>query len=409
MVRSVGIKWCLKVRMAGQGREGKKKPVVFPKLIFLYDEEIHGKGKILEDLFEIALECSSKAMYPDYLSLSGEGYVPEMYKKYGSVIYPMGCRAFLSPWYERGGMEPADEDDKPVFTGRFNLGAISLNLIMIYQKAKEEKKDFYEVLEYYLQMIRRIHIRTFEYLSKKKASMSPLAFCEGGLYGGNLKPDECIGKILRPCTMSFGITGLNELNILHNGNSIYSDGEFPLEVMEFINKKKDEWKVEDNILYATYGSPAESLSGLQVKQFRNKYGIIPGVSDKDYLSNSFHCHVSEDITGIQKQDSEKRFWNLFSGGRIQYVRYNLTYNKEAFRILVRRAMKMGFYEGVNLCLSYCDDCGHEELNMSSCTKCGSNNITQIDRVIGYLGYTRLHGDTRMNDSKRAEIKDRKSM
>lgn len=402
-------KWCLKVRMAGQGEEGKKKPVVFPKLIFLYDEELHGKGKVLEDLFELALDCSSKAMYPDYLSLSGEGYVPEMYKKYGAVIYPMGCRAFLSPWYERGGMTPADDADKPVYTGRFNLGAISLNLIMIYQKAKEEGKDFYEVLDYYLQMIRRIHIRTFDYLSKKKASMSPLAFCEGGLYGGHLQPDECIGKVLRPCTMSFGITGLNELNILHNGKTICEDGEFPLEVMEHINKKKEEWKVEDNILYAIYGTPAESLSGLQVKQFRNKYGVIPGVSDKDYLSNSFHCHVSEDINGIQKQDSEKRFWDLFAGGRIQYVRYNLDYNKEAMRTLVRRAMKMGFYEGVNLCLSYCEDCGHEELGMEVCPKCGSHNITQIDRVIGYLGYTRIHGDTRMNESKRAEIADRKSM
>ena len=112
---------------------------------------------------------------------------------------------------------------------------------------------------------------------------------------------------------------------------------------------------------------------------------------------------------MEKQDSEKRFWDLFAGGRIQYVRYNLDYNKEAMRTLVRRAMKMGFYEGVNLCLSYCEDCGHEELGMEVCPKCGSHNITQIDRVIGYLGYTRIHGDTRMNESKRAEIADRKSM
>ena len=113
-------------------------------------------------------------MYPDYLSLSGEGYVPEMYKKYGRVISPMGCRAFLSPWFERGGMEPADEDDKPVFIGRFNIGAISFNLPMILAKAREEQKDFYEVLDYYLEMIRKIHIRTRDYWLKRKLLLTRL-------------------------------------------------------------------------------------------------------------------------------------------------------------------------------------------------------------------------------------------
>ena len=134
-------------------------------------------------------------MYPDYLSLSGVGYVPEMYKKYKRIVSPMGCRAFLSPWYECGGMEPVDEKDKPVFIGRFNIGAISLHLPMILAKAREEQKDFYEVLDYYLEMIRRIHIRTYRYLSKRKASTNPLAYCQGGFYGGNLKPEEPIEPI----------------------------------------------------------------------------------------------------------------------------------------------------------------------------------------------------------------------
>lgn len=141
----------LRVRMGGQGKEGFKRPVLFPKLIFLYDENLHGAGGELEELFNVAIQCSSKCMYPDFLSLTGEGYVPSMYKKYGKVVYPMGCRAFLSPWYERGGMNPADENDIPVFTGRFNVGAITLNLIMILAKAREEGKDFYEVLDYYLE------------------------------------------------------------------------------------------------------------------------------------------------------------------------------------------------------------------------------------------------------------------
>ena len=121
----------LKIRMRGQGKKECKKPVLFPKIVFLYDENLHGEGKVNEDLFKAGIECSKKAMYPDWLSLSGEGYVASMYKKYGKVVSPMGCRAFLSPWYERGGMHPADENDAPIFVGRFNIGAISLHLPMI--------------------------------------------------------------------------------------------------------------------------------------------------------------------------------------------------------------------------------------------------------------------------------------
>ena len=105
---------------------------------------------------------------------------------------------------------------------------------------------------------------------------------------------------------------------------------------------------------------AENLCGLQVKQFRKKYGIVENVSDREYVSNGFHCHVTEDITPIQKQDLEYRFWELSNGGKIQYVKYPISYNREAVKTLVRRAMDMGFYEGVNLSLAYCDDCGHEE-------------------------------------------------
>ena len=117
----------LEVHQEGQGEKGKKRPVLFPKLVFLYDENLHGEKKILEDLYLKAIECSSKTMYPDYLSLTGEGYVPEMYKKYGVPISPMGCRSFVSPWYERGGMEPADENDEVVLEGRNNVGVVSLN------------------------------------------------------------------------------------------------------------------------------------------------------------------------------------------------------------------------------------------------------------------------------------------
>ncbi len=399
----------LEVRKEGQGKKGNKKPVLFPKVVFLYDENLHGKGGELEELFNAGVECSKKAMYPDWLSLTGDGYVAGMYKKYKKVISPMGCRAFLSPWYEKGGMKPADENDAPVFVGRFNIGAISLHLPMIYAKAKQEGKDFYEVLDYYMEMIRQLHIRTYEYLGEMRASINPLAFCEGGFYGGHLGIHDKIKPLLKSATASFGITALNELQELHNQKSLVEDGQFALEVMEYINKKVNEFKEKDGNLYAIYGTPAENLCGLQIKQFRKKYGKINKVSDRGYVSNSFHCHVSENIGPIEKQDLEGRFWNLLNGGKIQYVKYPVSYNTKAIETLVKRAMDKGFYEGVNLSLSYCDDCGHQELSMDVCPKCGSTNLTKIDRMNGYLSYSRVKGDTRLNEAKMEEIKDRVSM
>ena len=399
----------LNVHKEGQGKPGNKKPVLFPKIVFLYDENLHGPGKECEEVFESGIDCSAKTMYPDWLSMTGKGYISSMYKQYGRVISPMGCRAFLSPWYEEGGMYPASEQDKPVFTGRFNVGAVSLHLPMILAKSRAESRDFYEVLDYYMEMIRSLHIRTYEYLGEMKASTNPLGYCEGGFYGGSLKPTDKIKKILKPMTASFGITALNELQELYNGKSIADDGAFALEVLEYINKKVTEYKEKDGYLYAIYGTPAESLCGLQVEQFRKQFGIVENVSDRPYVSNSFHCHVTEDLTPIEKQDLEGRFWELCNGGKIQYVRYPIDYNKEAIKSLIRRAMDLGYYEGVNLSLAYCDDCGHQELEMDICPVCGSTNLTKIDRMNGYLSYSRVHGDTRLNEAKMAEIAERKSM
>lgn len=373
---------CLEVRKNGQGKEGFKKPVLFPKLTFLYDENLHGKNELLEYLFNDAIECSKKSMYPDFLSMTGDGYIPSMYKKYGKVVSLMGCRASLSPWYERGGMNPADENDVPVFEGRCNLGVVSLHLPMILAKAKQENKDFYEVLDYYLELIRNLHKKTYDFLGEKKAGTNPLCFCQGGLLGGHLGPEDKIRDLLPPMTMSFGITALNELQELYNGKSLVKDGAFALEVMKYINEKVEEFKKEDHILYAVYGTPAESLAGLQVEQFRKLYGIVRGVSDRAYVSNSFHCGVWEDITPIQKQDLENRFWDYFNGGKIQYCKYPIDYNTEAIKTLVRRAMKLGFYEGINLSLSYCEECGYEQLDMDVCPKCGSHLITKIERMNG---------------------------
>lgn len=437
----MAAKICSETRAGGQGRKGVKKPVLFPKLVFLYDKELHGEGCELEDVFEAALTCTGKCMYPDWLSLTGEGEygsVPYMYKHYGAVISPMGCRAFLSPWFERGGMYPADENDKPVYVGRFNIGAISLNLPLIYQKAKTSGQNFYELLDYYLEMIRGLHLRTYDYLGQLKASCNPLAFMEGGFHGGHLNANDRIEPLLDSATASFGVTAMNELQVLYNGKRLTQDQEFANEVMDYIADKLKQFKDEDGRLYAIYGTPAESLTGKQVQQFRKMFGIIPGVSDRLYVSNSFHCHVSEDITPTEKQDIEYKLFHKFLGGHIQYVKYPIDYNRKALKVLIRRAMDLGFYEGANMAMCTCEECGRKELEMDICPRCGSKNVSRIDRMNGYLQWTQTANQdtqnarlaitedtdidaliasadtsaecgTRTSVHKKAEIADRKSM
>ena len=401
---------CMKVRKGGQGKPGFKHPVLFPKLSFFYDENLHGEGKELEWLFDEALDCSMKTMYPDFISCTGDGYAPSIYKKYGVPISRMGCRANLSPWYERGGMSPADENDKPIYDGRFNMGAISLHFSMIGAKAKKEDKDYFEVLDYYLEMVRGIHKRTIEYLSHKRAGINPLGFCQGGFYGGNKNPDEELGEeFLKPMTISFGIIGLNEASVLMTGKAIHEDNSWAINVMKHINEYVDRIKKEDDILYAIYGTPGESLVSVQASQFRKKYGIIKGVSDHEYVTNSFHCPVYADITPIEKQDAEYELFHLCPGGNIQYCRMTSHYNFEAFKKLTRRAMKLGFYYGNNQALTWCEDCGKDFIDGDECPFCNSKNLLKVTRMNGYLGYEQIRGRTMYSDAKNVEFKERISM
>ena len=190
-------------------------PPVFPKLVYLYNE-----GTNDEELFDLAIECSCRCLYPDFLSLSGEGYVADMYRKHGKAVSPMGCRAFLS-------------EGCGSFVGRANIGAVSLNLPLIYKM----EGDFYENLLTYLKMIRTLLAKRYEYVAKAPCSTNPLAFTQGGLMGGTKSPSEPIGDIVKQFTASFGITALNELNMLHEGKPLHeSDQTFVTEVVDFINK-----------------------------------------------------------------------------------------------------------------------------------------------------------------------------
>lgn len=384
-------------------------PVVFPKLVYLYDKAQIEKDTWSAKLFNEAVKTSAQCMYPDYLSLTGnieQNQVGMEYHLYNKIISPMGCRAYLSHW-----MDP--KTNKVVTVGRCNIGAVSLNIPLIIAVAKKEfstswKDAFWNLLSDRLQVIREFHCKRYEIIKHTKASTNPLAFTQGGFYNGYRQPDEEIGDLTDYMTASFGITALNEATVLWCGKSLYEDKAiFANKVIDFILAKLAKYKEQDHHLYALYGTPAESLCGTQATQYREYTG---DTQFGNYFSNSFHCHVSEDITPVEKQDTEYEAFHKVAGGHIQYVRLDNPSNIEAVKAIIERGMSLGFYQGVNFDACYCSDCGNSFTNGGiTCPKCGSHNITTISRVCGYLGYSNINGKSRMNDSKLAEIKDRKSM
>ncbi|QBP32968.1 anaerobic ribonucleoside-triphosphate reductase, large subunit [Enterobacteria phage CHB7] len=392
----------LDVRMNGQGKN--KKPVVFPKLVYIHDHTRHSEDICQGQLYNKAIECCSKAMYPDFLSVSGHGAVAEAFERSGKVISPMGCRAFLSPYY--------DENGEEFYVGRANIGAVSLNLPMIYQYAKENGLDFWKELDKYLEMIRSFHKKRYEMIANMPASSNPLAFTQGGLYKGGKKPTDKIGwDTVKSFTASFGVTALDELSVLAGEGRLHeSQKVIAQQVLDYLNDRLAHFKEQDGFLYALYGTPAESLCGTQLKQFRNMFGVVKDVSDKEYFTNSFHMNVAADITPYQKQDLEEPLFHSCNGGHIIYSRMANPENKKAISACVSRGMGKGFYQGVNFDLAICENCGHRpNEDVDECPKCHSHDISVINRVCGYLGWTKIKGTSRMNDAKIAEIKDRVCM
>lgn len=380
----------LDVRRGGQGKEGAKVPVLFPKLIFLYDSELHGPGKELEDLFDNAIETSKLCMYPDFLSLDA-GYVGEVYHKYGRILTCMGCRSFLSPIFKKSGWtEPLDETDEFVLY-RFNGGVVSLNLPMIYSKSKRDGTEFFEELDCYLQIARGIHRKTRDFLSKLKASCNPLMFCEGGLDGGNLGPDDTIESVLKYSTFSFGYLALHELTKLHLGKSLKEDQSFALETMRHINEVVDQFKEEDKLLYSVYSAPAESLASIACEQYIKEFGKVRGITTDGFFTNSFHLHVSEDVTPIEKINIESQFFPLAKGGCICHVKTPSIGPEmnDGIKAIIRHAMSLGLYQSINHSAGYCYDCGshfiakdeledYDEANR--CPECGSIKTIGIRRI-----------------------------
>jgi ribonucleoside-triphosphate reductase len=392
----------LEVRKEGHGG----KPVVFPKLVFLHDKKLVESNPHVATVYNKCIECSSHCMYPDYLSLD-TGKVAEIYNEsnHKCITSPMGCRAFLSPW--------KDSDGNLRAVGRCNIGAVSLNLPVIMEYCKKTykvfwKEHFFNELEERLETIREFLKKRYEVIKNAKASTNPMCFMQGGLIGGNLKANECVGNLTDYMTASFGFTAMNEATVLFTGKTLYEDnGQFAGQVLDFINDFVNEAKAVDGHLYAVYGTPAESLCGTQAKQYAEYSGDHQFGT---YFSNSFHAHVNEDINPFQKQDVEYKNFHKANGGHITYGRLSNPENLVALKAIVDRGMELGLYYEVNFEAGYCDDCHkHFTNNKFSCPHCGSDNVSVISRLCGYLGYSKINGHTRINDAKMDEIRERKSM
>lgn len=316
------------------------------------------------------------------------------------------CRAYLSPWYIKGGITPLDDNDIPIFIGRANCGAVTLNTVRYAIEAKGDESIYFDLLEKNFHLATELHLLTFEKLKDVKASSNPLFFCEGGCHI-KLNPDDTIESAIKTFTWSYGYIGLDEASYSMTGKQIHEDNSFAIKVLERLEELKNEAIKKHGMLFAIYGTPSEGLCYKMLSNDKEKYGEIKGVTDKDYYMNSFHVDVNAHINPIEKQKIEMPMFNISKGGRIHYSEFPNTRNKKAVKQIIDEGMKKGLYEGINLELDNCDDCYAEgEFKDGVCPKCGGTNITEIDRVCGYLGYKRLKGDTRFNPGKVAETNDR---
>lgn len=386
----------LDVRMQKLGTN--KITASFPKYIFLSRKEINrNENSPNFDLYLKSIKCSSKNLYPDYLSLDA-GSRGEIYDRTGLAVSMMGCRAELSPWIN-------PKTSKEVYNGRFNIGAVTLILPKYAIEANGNIDKFMEYIDKYMKMAAKIHEFTYKRMSMKKASSDPLFFCEGGC-AIQLDYNETIEKALDCATASFGYIGLEEAVYSLSGKHLHENKELAIKIMERINQNCEFYKNKYKRLFAIYGTPSEGLCDKALKKDLKKYGIIKGVTDKEWYTNSFHVDVRAEIDVFKKMEIEKDLFHLSNGGHICYSEWPHTTNLEALRQVIDKAMDLGLYYGINVEASTCKECGRVDFEGNVCPQCGSHNVITISRVCGYLGISEENGESRFNDGKKAERDNR---
>lgn len=385
------MKTILEARIEGLGKKGTT--AVFPKLVFLHRKEIaEGVNKEIKDL---AIECSRKRLYPDFLSLD-EGYLAEVYEESEKPVSPMGCRAYLSRFHH-------PETEEMIFEGRGNIGAVTLNL-PLYALESKDVTEFFEKIDAYADMVFAIHRETYRQVGQAKGGSNPLFYCEGGAWM-SVGYDDYIAPVLEAFTASLGYIGLEEVCHALFGTGLEENIDFGVKVLEHLAMLVEKYKEEDKHLYALYATPAESLIERFQTLNRKRHGVVSGVTDKAYMSNSFHQHVTKKHVGAKKMLLEKPMFDISTGGRIQYCEYPFGVDKKTLRQHIDLAMSLGLYHGVNIESATCQECG-ERGEFHHCPTCGSDEVTSVNRCCGYLSFDKVKGKTRYNEGKRAEIRDR---
>ena len=390
----------LKQRLEGiKNEKGVYVTPAFPKLVYVLDENNCLKGGKYDYLTHLAVKCSAKRMYPDYISAK------EMRKNYeGNVFSPMGCRSFLSPF--------KDENGNYKFEGRFNQGVVSINLPQVAIVAEKDEEKFWSLLDERLELCREALMCRHEALLGTTSDISPIHWQYGAI--ARLKKGEKIDKYLNTCysTLSLGYIGIYETTMLMRGvpHTTKEGEEFALKLIRHLRAKVDEWKAASGLGFALYGTPAESLCYRFARIDKERFGTIKDVTDKGYYTNSYHVDVRQHIDAFSKFKFESQFQPISSGGCISYVEVpNMEHNLEAMEEVVKFIYDNIQYAEFNTKSDYCHVCGYtgeiminDDLDWE-CPNCHNKDKSKMNvarRTCGYLG------ENFWNVGKTKEIKAR---
>ena len=364
----------------------------FPKLIYVLEEDNIRPGTRYYHLTKLAAKCTAKRLVPDYVSEKKMFEYKVDKNGNGNCYTPMGCRSFLTPY--------VDENGKPKYYGRFNQGVVTINLVDVALSSGGDTTKFWNIFEERLELCHRALKARHERLKGTPSDVAPILWQHGAL--SRLKKGEPIDKLLYGgySTISLGYAGLYECVKYMTGKSHTDDvaKPFALSVMQKMNDKCNEWKQAENIDYSPYGTPLESTTYKFAKALQKRFGIIEGITDKNYITNSYHVHVSEDIDAFTKLKFESEFQKLSPGGAISYVEVpNMQDNLEAVMSLLGFIYDNIMYAELNTKSDYCQECGFDgEIKIVKdagklvwkCPKCGNTNQNKLNvarRTCGYIG------------------------
>jgi len=403
------IEETLRQRIKGvKNQKGVYVTPAFPKLIYVLEEENIHEDSPYYYLTKIAAECTAKRMVPDYISEKKMLELKVDKNGHGNCYTCMGCRSFLTPYI--------DEDGNPKYYGRFNQGVVTVNLIDIALSANKDMEKFWQIFDERMELCHKGLQCRHERLTGTLSDASPILWQHGAL--ARLAPGEKIDKLLHGgySTISLGYAGLWETVYALSGKKL-TDPEgkaLGLEIMKKLNEYTKMWKEAENIDYSLYGTPLESTTYKFAKCLQKRFGVIPGVTDKNYITNSYHVHVTEEMNAFEKLAFESEFQALSPGGAISYVEVpNMQNNLEAVLEVMKFIYDNIMYAELNTKSDFCMECGFDgEIQIAEdedgkliwrCPNCGNLDQTKMNvarRTCGYIG------SQFWNQGRTQEIRDR---